>query len=715
MRQASDEFKILLHNKNRRLLYWAEIRLLDGTILNLTIDDLMQGDGFKVDDATSGTGSFDIGSVIINKLTLKLNNAEDTFSFYDFNGAEVVAYVGMELSNGTLEKIRMGVYTVDEAKSVGITIILRCLDNIRKLDKPYSLSPLKYPATLKEILADACACCGLVLLTQTFEGDEYVVNSRPNDEAVTFREVVNWVAQISCKYARCDALGRLFLSWYGDRSSVLLLQDGGYFDNDKPYSSGVGIDGGTFNPWSNGTAVDSGTFDNMDAYHHLWQLGSLSIGTDDIELTGVSVTLEDEEGEENTYLYGKTGYILNIEKNGLIQDGNHASIAATIVGKKIVGMTIRTFEAGHISDPLIEAGDTVYVTDRKQNSYLTYITNTTFNAGAMQKSSCSAETPAKNGLTRFTNATKAIIESKKAAAKQITEYDKAVQVLTSLITQAFGVFKTAEKQDNDSFIYYMHDKPTLKDSKTVWKMTADAFAVSRDGGKTWIAGMDSSGNAVVNVLSAIGINCDWIHSGTLTLGGINNQNGVLKIVDANGNLIVQCDKDGIKVQKGDIRGTTITLGGNDNLYGLLKLLSSAGSELIRLSKDGIYAKGKYICDDAAGKKRVEIYDGMITLTDAKGQIAGNIWTFNNGEKNGVSINGTELGKTGPSINLIGDYADVYGENVQITGSDLISLICKRISVNGSETKSGKAVFSDGTYLKFKNGMLVSGNTKEGAF
>lgn len=30
-------------------------------------------------------------------------------------------------------------------------------------------------------------------------------------------------------------------------------------------------------------------------------------------------------------------------------------------------------------------------------------------------------------------------------------------------------------------------------------------------------------------------------------------------------------------------------------------------------------------------------------------------------------------------------------------------------------KTGKAVFSDGTYLEYVNGFLVGGNTKEGGF
>ena len=119
--------------------------------------------------------------------------------------------------------------------------------------------------------------------------------------------------------------------------------------------------------------------------------------------------------------------------------------------------------------------------------------------------------------------TEAINEMIQTAKAEVGYLEKNLSLihisLTSLITQSFGVYKTEEKLEDGSTIFYMHNKPTLKESDTIWKMTANAFAVSTDGGKTWNAGMDSQGNAVVNVLSAIGIRFDWARGGTLTLGG----------------------------------------------------------------------------------------------------------------------------------------------------------------------------------------------------
>ena len=118
------------------------------------------------------------------------------------------------------------------------------------------------------------------------------------------------------------------------------------------------------------------------------------------------------------------------------------------------------------------------------------------------------------------------------------QYKIAEQRLTSLMAQSFGVFKTEKVLADGSTVYYMHDKPTLEASTNIWKMTSDAFSVSSDGGKTWNAGMDAEGHAILNILSVIGINASWINADNLTaissnLGGwkIDNEGIYQEFVD----------------------------------------------------------------------------------------------------------------------------------------------------------------------------------------
>lgn len=108
-----------------------------------------------------------------------------------------------------------------------------------------------------------------------------------------------------------------------------------------------------------------------------------------------------------------------------------------------------------------------------------------------------------------------IVTASGISKNQISYYNNDIQRLTALMAQSFGSFKTEEKQADGSSIYYIHDKKELEESTKIWKYTADGFVVSDDGGKTWKAGLDASGNAVMNVLSAVGVQADWVKAGTI--------------------------------------------------------------------------------------------------------------------------------------------------------------------------------------------------------
>lgn len=517
MLDLSTEFKNEMFNDNRDFLPFLDITLEDGTVLNLTKTDVWQN-FFKVEDATSASGKFTIGAAVTGKLSVTLNNIYDKFSEYDFADAVVVAYVGLQLSR-TLEKVRVGTYIVDEPSYDGSTISLSCIDYLSKFDKPYTDSSLQYPAKLSVILNDACTCCGLSLVSANFPNKDYVVQNRPKDDAMTFGDVVAMVAQLAGCWAKMDAYGRLKLGWYNmaifEQNNGL---DGGTFSTgDTPYSDGDSADGGNFTDYSSGDSIDGGTFADQAQFHHVYSTKSFTVSTDDVVVTGVKVTEEFEETEQEkrgTYLAGKEGYVIEISGNALIQKGT-AKTVANYLYNRVGGMKFRPLSVETLANPSIEAGDIAYVTDRKQNTYQSFISNRTFNLGGSESVTCDAETPSRNSATRFSEMTKAIVKARSETQKQISAYDLAVQQLTNLITQSFGVFKSEEVLEDGSVIYYMHNKPERANSSTIWKMTADAFAVSTDGGKTWNAGFDSSGNAVVNVLNAIGIVADWIRAGTI--------------------------------------------------------------------------------------------------------------------------------------------------------------------------------------------------------
>jgi hypothetical protein len=468
-------------------LKYADITLTDGTVLNLTSADLWQN-GLSFEDSVSSDSSFDIGSAIVNVLDLSINNFNGEYSGYDFEGAEVVTYVGLELDNETTEKIRICTMTVvEQPEDETVTIDLTCEDNMRKFDRNYSDSKLKYPATRGQIIRDACEVCGVTLQTTSFDRDDYIVQIRPDNEALTFRQVLQWVAQIGCQWLRCDEYGRLCVKWY---------------DTEKTDAQKIDTTYG-FTP------------------QHT-----------DVVITGIQVTeYSDSSNEEpESYMVGTQGYVLAISDNKLIRKGDGQTIAS-MIAEKCVGMIFRPFESQCPTDVALEAGDAITIEDRNGNLYNTYLTTTTLQPGSGQNIACNAKSAAKNSTVRYGQLTQAYVDARKLVKKEQTARERAIQNLEESLSIGSGLFATYVKQEDGSTISYFHDKAKLEDSTNVIKITSEAVGVSNDGGKTYPFGFQLTGTMIAKLLYAEGINADFINAGALT------------IKDGKGNIIFSVNMD----------------------------------------------------------------------------------------------------------------------------------------------------------------------------
>lgn len=510
-------------------------------------DSELWANGFEINDSTSSNGTFTIGALIAGKLKIKLNNIYEDYSKYDFDKASVTAYVSKSFSDGTTEKLKIGEYRVSETSYDGSLITLTCLDNINNFNREYD-SNLSYPTTSYEVVRDACIKCDVPFTMARFDNSDYVINEIPSDnQKLTYGQVIAYILQLSGLWGKCGHDGELLIEWYDMSQFGSQNYNGGTFSTKTtPYSDGDTLNGGNFTDYSSGDSVDGGTFTEARNYHNVYTQKDLNVATDDVVITGVKVTVtskEDKTKDVNT-LAGKEGYVVSISDNPFIP-ADKAQTVANYIFKKIGGMRFRPLDATLLSNPLIESGDVALVTDRKQNTYSCFISNRTFTVGSGTKISCDAENASRNSADKFSNETKAIVQARKVAQAQLSVYDKQMQLLTQLMSQSLGLFKTEQKQEDGSIIYIMHNKADLKSSNIQWKMTANGMAVSSDYGKTWNGGIDKDGNAIFNVMSAIGINFDWAHGGTLTLGGENNVSGAQYVKDAKGKTLVILDNKGL--------------------------------------------------------------------------------------------------------------------------------------------------------------------------
>lgn len=506
MRNLSTEFKEEQNNGNHRYLKFVDITLKNGTELHLDNSNLWNN-GISFEEAVSSGDNFDIGAAIINKFSIVINNIEETFSEYVFSGAKAVVYVGLKLSTG-IEKIRICTGTVsEEPKQKSSIINLTLLDNMSKFDRDYADVKTIFPATRNQVVRDICSVCGVTLQTVIFDRDDFIIQSRPDNEALTCRQMLAWVAQIGCQWAKCDEYGRLCIDWYKDISS------------------------------------EANNLINIKS------ITNMSVDLEDVVITGVKVTEYIENPSEDnpvkTYMYGKEGYVLSIAENKLVTE-NTGSTIASIIGEKCVGMRFRPFSLNCITDISIEAGDAVKVTDRKGKIFLSYATNVKLQPGNYEAISCGAESAERNSAKQYSLLTQIEVAARKNIQKEKTEREKALEELAGRLENSPGVFTTVETDTSGGKIYYLHNKPKLSDSDMVWKMTAEAWAVSTDGGKTWNAGMTVDGDTIVRILTATGVNADWINTGAIT------------VRDSNQNIIFSVDMDTKKVI---ISGDAVSIGG----------------------------------------------------------------------------------------------------------------------------------------------------------
>lgn len=533
MRNLSTEFKEQQNSGNRNYLKYADFTFTDGSTLSITDKDLWSN-GFKFEDAVSQSGSFDIGAAIVNKLTLQINNFSGKYTDYIWDGARVVCHIGLELSTG-IEKIRICTMTVTDAPYQNTAIIsLTCEDSMRLFDRDYSESKLSYPATRLQIIQDACEVCGVTLQSTRFDNDDLIIQNRPDDSSITFRQVIAWIAQMGCQWAKSDEYGRLCLGWY-EREVP-----------DKFYNL-------VETPWKDTDGND--ILDTKGAQIiTIMQKGITAIDTNeftpwlyDIEITGVKVTEYVENSSQNeakTYQSGESGYVIEISDNKLIQEGSGEKICQ-IIADRCVGLKFRPFTTGALTNIAWEAGDTIEISDRNGKQYKSFLTSVALNPGTFEQLECSAKSVSRNKQKQYSLNQQVQAENKKNLRDERTAREKAIEELSNRLAESSGVYTTVEQQPDGSNIYYLHNKPQLSDSDIVWKMTAEAWAVSTDGGQHWNGGMTVDGDVIARILTATGVNADWINTGTIK--AIDKDGNTNFLVDVTtGRVIINADSVQIK-------------------------------------------------------------------------------------------------------------------------------------------------------------------------
>lgn len=495
---------------NRNYYVTANVTLSNGTTLKLGKKDFYLSGNSLVDSADSG--DFPVGVAIAKTASLSLVNDDGRFDGYNFNAARFVIFLNVQLSD-RIETIKRGTYIVSKKPATASEISLSLLDKMHNADKAYD-SNLSFPCTVKELLSECCQQCGITLGDAVFPNADFQIQKAPSN--ATYRTVIGMCAGIAGGNARIDENDLLRIITFDKTFTNTTIYDGGAVKN---WTGGDNLDGGTLKPWTTGTVIDGGTLSNND-YHALFSIQNLQYDVDDVIVTGVKYVEDETE-----YMSGQDGYVITID-NQLLSGNAQAGVEA--IGKQLIGLRMRPFSCDGIANGYATFGDSVEFIDTKNRAFRSFATNVEFVFGGSTSWSCSAKS-AEEDVSEFIGGQQAVVEqAKKDIEKKLSAYDVKLKQMNELAANTLGFFYTEEVQEDGSVITYRHDKPTLADSKVIYKTSADGFFLSVDGGQTWKAGFDSNGDAVLNILYAIGIQSEWINTRGFTAKD-NNGNTTLRI------------------------------------------------------------------------------------------------------------------------------------------------------------------------------------------
>lgn len=557
----------------------VDITFPDGTKKTINKDIMNGGNGFS-DCAESS--SFPVGATVCKTLTLNINNDQEQWKNYNFYGAKIHAYLKLQTSHAApesvstlldesynpildstgdpivatqaatkdiIETIDKGIYTVTTPEQYSDIINVTALDDMYKANKAYT-SGLKLPQSLINLIRDACGTIGIGM-NLTMDHGDIIIRKIP--DSMTFRQLFGYAAMVESSNARIDYSGNLrFLKWdFGkmesDNAATVDADGFIHFGDANPSidtDSFVSLPGWTINAEG---FLDLTSGPGSDVQRLMAYANPPALSSDDIVITGIR--LKNGETDNNTDtdhsgMYGEEGYVLELE-NELI-DSDQLQTVANIIGEQIVGARFRNLEGDLVYNPLVEFGDMVYTYDRLGNKYLTPLTDVSGNVGGLTTVKTQADDPIRGSSDFYGNSTKAIVAARQMVQKETSAREEAIRRLAETLNSSSGLYMTQEPQQDGSIIYYMHNKATMAESNIIWKLTAEALAVSIDGGKTYPYGFAVTGELITRLLYAEGINADYINAGTLI------------VRDKSGNAIFEADMDTGSVT---LDGSYVTIGG----------------------------------------------------------------------------------------------------------------------------------------------------------
>lgn len=390
----------------------------------ITDADIIQG-GLKIDRYCVTNSKIEVGSAVASELSLKLRNYDGKFNDVSFEGAVLNVKIGIKLSGvlegATLGKgilgrmilgsassdqdvayVPCGLFIVDTPPRKLSTISISALDYMVLFDREVSASALSFPIHVDALIQKICSICNVTLATDVsvLPNHYFSIGGLPDtNQKLTYRQLLQWCAQLTGTCAFMDGSGRLVLKWYEQ--------------------TGVTI-----------TASERYSSDMLE---------------NDITITGFTC----DDGKGNTYLSGTADYTLDLSDCGFLTNAYEGVLKELQAARG--GFTYRPYSATIKSAPYLFPLDMIRYKDKDGVVHDTIVTNVTLALNCNTAISGAGETVTSSSYAQSTSG----VTSQQAATDRVnlekinqtaTQANQTKNDLTQFKTQYSSDFKKTQAE-----------------------------------------------------------------------------------------------------------------------------------------------------------------------------------------------------------------------------------------------------------------------------
>ena len=496
MYPISNAVKALFEAEQRQTLRITGVDR-NGTAIGITEANTMEG-GFSIDRYSCNGKKIEIGTAIAAEMTLILDNRQGQFNGVAFEGAELFVEVGIAdwtQTNPSVTYIPCGYFTCYEQPRTLSTITLHALDRMMMFDAvPPTLTP--WTDGSGNIMEDG--------------NGNIIYFAAELSFPTTVAQLVQQIC-VRCQVTLAESISGLPNAGVSIAALPQLQQPATFRDLIRWCAGIMGT-----NAWIDWNGELRFTWYGASTGYvcSLTNRFSSDLYENDLTITGVQYT----NTQGISIVSGTSAYALDLTGNYLV--GSNVATILAAVNTALNGFSYRPFSAVVVNAPYLWPMDSISFVDANNVSNTTVLTNVNFGI---------------NGTTAI-------------AGKGETEKTNSGTSPSAMTTeQAFLIEKAAEnvKQLDDSL-----------DQEGVFNRLTDngqAEGIYLADGKLYINGSYiQAGQINADLITAGHLTANRIQGGTLTLGGQDNANGLLWVLNADGERIVVLHNGGIAVSNGVI-------------------------------------------------------------------------------------------------------------------------------------------------------------------